>query len=251
MMNARAELEDRITALVKDLHPERVRKLAAILRRFDKESDSKIYEISDFESNKEMSDLIDCWKMSDVTPLELASMLSVAAHAYHSARAEWTAQLAWTGPKTPWVATRRTEQVLLEIIRAASERLFMMSFIVYKADSITQALFDAIQSGVDVSILIDSGKKHDDSSIHILKNSLPGAKIYTWENKDETFSGGRVHAKLVVADARFCFLSSANLTEYALERNMEAGVLIQGGEVPDRLHRHLDALVSMGVIKLN
>jgi phosphatidylserine/phosphatidylglycerophosphate/cardiolipin synthase-like enzyme len=37
-----------------------------------------------------------------------------------------------------------------------------------------------------------------------------------------------MHAKAAVADSSTAFLTSANLTEAALERNMELGVLIHG-----------------------
>ena len=35
---------------------------------------------------------------------------------------------------------------------------------------------------------------------------------------------------------------------HALEKNMEAGVLIKGGAIPSALHRHLEALVTTKVI---
>ncbi|HUH39073.1 MAG TPA: phospholipase D-like domain-containing protein, partial [Spongiibacteraceae bacterium] len=62
------------------------------------------------------------------------------------------------------------------------------------------------------------------------------------------FSGGCVHAKVAVADDRLCFITSANLTSYAMEKNMEAGVLISGGEVPNLLGCHLKSLVEMKLI---
>jgi phosphatidylserine/phosphatidylglycerophosphate/cardiolipin synthase-like enzyme len=53
-----------------------------------------------------------------------------------------------------------------------------------------------------------------------------------------------MHAKAAVADCRVAFLSSANLTEAALERNMELGVLIRGGNLPVAIDRLIDALVE-------
>jgi len=44
-------------------------------------------------------------------------------------------------------------------------------------------------------------------------------------------------------------ISSANLTEYALSLNMEAGVLITGGEAPGKAERHLKRLAEMGVLE--
>ena len=58
----------------------------------------------------------------------------------------------------------------------------------------------------------------------------------------------RVHAKVAVADENFCFVSSANLTGHAMEKNMEAGVFIRGGATPRDLHSHLEALETTHVV---
>jgi cardiolipin synthase A/B len=58
-----------------------------------------------------------------------------------------------------------------------------------------------------------------------------------------------VHAKCAVADGAVAFITSANLSTAAMERNMELGVLIRGGTIPDNLDRHLDALVTTGIVE--
>jgi phosphatidylserine/phosphatidylglycerophosphate/cardiolipin synthase-like enzyme len=58
-----------------------------------------------------------------------------------------------------------------------------------------------------------------------------------------------MHAKAVVADSHVAFLTSANLTEAALERNMELGVLIRGGMLPVSIERLVDALVISGELQ--
>ena len=107
------------------------------------------------------------------------------------------------------------------------------------------ALGEALARGAEVSILLESNERHGGGisvdSIAKMRESLPRATIYYWEMKDDEFIGGKVHAKVAVADAKICFVSSANLTGYAMEKNMEAGVLVRGGNVPDQLHRHLKA----------
>ena len=81
-----------------------------------------------------------------------------------------------------------------------------------------------------------------------LRNIVPDAWFYIWKDKDAAFVNGSVHAKVAVADGLFCFITSANLTGYAMDQNMEAGVLISGVPLPEQLHRHLEALVITGVI---
>lgn len=53
----------------------------------------------------------------------------------------------------------------------------------------------------------------------------------------------------VPADGELAFITSANLTSAAMERNMELGVLVKGGELPFELQRHLEALISTKIIE--
>lgn len=69
--------------------------------------------------------------------------------------------------------------------------------------------------------------------------------IFTWKEKPEPFVDGKVHAKVAVVDGARAFITSANLTGHALEKNMEAGVLINGGSVPKTLSDHLQALIDV------
>ena len=52
-----------------------------------------------------------------------------------------------------------------------------------------------------------------------------------------------------MADGRWLFLSSANLTEYAFTINMELGVLVTGGKLPTQVERHFDRLVEVGQLE--
>ena len=45
------------------------------------------------------------------------------------------------------------------------------------------------------------------------------------------------HRHTVTMDGRLAFVTSANLTSVAMERNMELGVLLRGGAVPCGTHR--------------
>ena len=77
---------------------------------------------------------------------------------------------------------------------------------------------------------------------------VSAARLYSWRDKAAPFSDGRVHAKVVVADDKMCFITSANLTGHAMEKNMEAGVLISGGRIAKLLDDHLRSLVDTKVV---
>lgn len=59
---------------------------------------------------------------------------------------------------------------------------------------------------------------------------------------------GLLPVKCVVADGRWLFLPSANLTEQAFSINMELGVLITGGSTPVQVEAHFDRMVLNGVL---
>ncbi len=81
-----------------------------------------------------------------------------------------------------------------------------------------------------------------------MESLVPNAHLYTWRDRGEIFSEGRVHAKVAVADRHTCFITSANLTGFAMDRNIEAGLLLSGGNIPQMLEEHLRALVSMKIV---
>jgi len=152
-------------------------------------------------------------------------------------------ELVWTGASTPLVSTRKTEQVLLETIEAAENDLFIVSYVAYDVDSIVRALRRAVGRGVKVEILMEStsdyGGRISMDSIALFKRELPEAILYWWSE-----SGASVHAKCAVSDGKVAFVTSANLTGAAMEKNMELGIKIEGGDIPRRLHDHLEALVT-------
>ena len=179
-------------------------------------------------------------------------MLIAASYVYTKAASEQTTELVWTGPTTPFVSARRTEQALLQVIKAAEQSLFITSFVAYDVSTIVKALNAANDRGVAISMLLELSQDHGGSitfdAIGKMRTLVPAAKLYAWRDKADPFSDGRVHAKVAVADGKTCFITSANLTGFAMERNMEAGVLIVGGQVPIALDKHLQALIAMKVV---
>ena len=77
--------------------------------------------------------------------------------------------------------------------------------------------------------------------------------VYFWpkekRGQDDKSKVGILHVKCAVADGRWLFLSSANLTEYAFTINMELGVLLRGGTIPRRVERQFEQLISSGQLQ--
>ena len=196
-------------------------------------------------------------KHAAIKPAELAAALRSASHTARLSEHRQSVELVWSGPSTGLVPVRHTEQVLCEVIELAGKRLFLVSFVAYEIASVISALNKAVERKVHVDILLESstacGGTVTTDSIKTMRKAVPGADLFIWST-DTDQPGPRpanasVHAKSIVADAKVAFITSANLSSSAMERNMELGVLVRGGSLPDSLHRHLDALVATGVVK--
>lgn len=242
-----------VSELVSIVSSDRVAALATKVRGVDaaKAGDLGAGVLSAKAGNA-LKGLVDAWKASTASGETLAAMLLAAAHAFRHAESLQKVELVWTGPTTELVPARRTEQALIQVINAAKHRLFITSYVAYDIESIAKALRSAAERGVKIEFLMElssaQGGKVSIDPIGNLRNIVPDAWFYIWKDKDAAFVNGSVHAKVAVADGLFCFITSANLTGYAMDQNMEAGVLISGVPLPEQLHRHLEALVITGVI---
>lgn len=247
-------LIEAVIDLVSNTPPTKAKQLAVAVGKLA--SPAKSDSLSSWAPNQNaqvrLAKLLAAWIASPIPPAELSGMLAGASAAYHQAKAEQEIELVWTGPSSKLVATRKTEQALLQVIDAAKSKLFMTSFVAYDVAAIMKALGRALERGVAVSMLLEASNMHGGNisfdAIGKMKAALPSARILSWAHKADEFSGGSVHAKIAVADENFCFISSANLTGHAMEKNMEAGVLIKGGAIPTSLHQHLEALVTTKVV---
>lgn len=248
------ELLDAIAALVSLVSPEKVQAVAAGVRRTDasKAATTLPSVVGTPVASTVVEQLAAAWLKTKVGSDELASMLIAASHVYAKAASEQSTELVWTGPTTPFVSARRTEQALLQVINSAEQSLFITSFVAYDVSTIVKALNAANDRGVTTSMLLELSQEHGGSitfdAIGKMRTLVPAANLYAWRDKADPFCDGSVHAKVAVADGRMCFITSANLTGHAMEKNMEAGVLITGGSIPRLLNEHLGSLVALNIV---
>jgi cardiolipin synthase A/B len=247
-------LIEAIIELVSDSPPDKTEQLAESIRGLSGAQEALPFTSWDASprARTALTKLVAAWRGAGIPAAELAAMLTAASAAYHKAKGEQEIELVWTGPSSRLIATRKTEQALLQVIDAAESRLFITSFVAYDVASIMSALRKAVDRGVEVSLLLESSGKHGGGvsmdAIGQMRAALPAARIYFWKDKGDSFAGGKVHAKVAVCDECLCFISSANLTGHAMEKNMEAGVLIRGGSLPIKLQNHLEALVTIKIL---
>jgi len=247
-------LLEAITAVVCLVSPEKVRALSGAIRKIEGvKANVALSDLVGTATAKAVVErLVKAWQVTSVGSGELASMLLAASHAFENVSKHQSAELVWTGPTTPFVSARRTEQALLQVIGAAKQTLFVTSFVAYDVSTIVKALNDASARGVSISMLLESSQDHGGSmSFDVsgkMRTLVPTAKLYAWRERAAQFADGRVHAKVAVADGDVCFITSANLTGHAMEQNMEAGVLLTGGQIPRLLHEHMQALIDTTMV---
>lgn len=248
-------LLDAVAELAALLSPSKVEAIASRLRgssHADGERDL-IGIVGTPPARAALGSLLAAWRKTTLTGDVVGGMLLGAAHGRLKSRREQGVEFVWTGPTTPFIATRRTEQVLLDLIERADRELFIVSFVAYDVPSVIAAITDAIDRGVDTRILVEASVTQGGSllvdPVATMKKAVPEARLYVWTDRVHPFTNGRVHAKLAVADTALAFLTSANLTGHALEKNMEAGILLTGGDTPGRLRDHLHALITTKVIR--
>lgn len=188
---------------------------------------------------------VTAWELSpDVAPQAVAAALRTSARMKQARRGRQEIDLVWTGPSSTFVPMRSTEQVMLELIGRAKKTLFLVTFVNYGATTVIGALNAAVSRGVAVRLLLEGTMKTTSK----LAETVPGASIFFWADDAKPPVSGKtpptVHAKCVVADRAEALVTSANLTDHALNLNMELGVHIIGGRQPAQLENHLNALVQ-------
>lgn len=178
----------------------------------------------------------------------LADSIRCAARAVKTVSSYEKVELLYTGPDSGSI--RRNVQGLLEVIRGARERLWVVSYVVGGGvDDVLRAMQERAEAGVTVRVLVDHRTDGYEHAAKRLATEAPGCSVYTWPDEKRTFEPGKLanlHAKCAVADGRQAFVSSANLTGWAMDHNLEVGYLVTGGPTPQKLEAHLDQLRSDG-----
>ncbi len=205
-------------------------------------------------------ELLSAWQQDggDITPAEVALMLRTAAISAKAYRESQAVELVWTGPLVSGATMRRTDQALLEVITSAQQSLLIVSFAVYKIPAIAGAIVQAASRGVTIRICVEapepSGQTMAYDTIKALGPAVAQrAALYVWPSDqrlhDANGHAGVLLAKCAVADGQLLFLSSANLTDYAMNLNIELGVLIRSASHAQRVAAQFEQMIAQGILR--
>ncbi|MDE3038966.1 MAG: DISARM system phospholipase D-like protein DrmC [Nitrospirota bacterium] len=198
------------------------------------------------------------WRQNPEVPAPaIATALLASSDTAARVSSEQSLEIVWTGPSALGSPIRRVDQALYELIDEAERDVLLASYVTYKAEKALKALHGATKRGVEVRLVLElaeeSGGKLNFDGLSQIKSKVPSAKVFYWplENRRRDARGrhGIFHAKCLVADGNITLVSSANLTDYGLEENIELGFLMRSTEVAKRLKRHFEQLVFQGELR--
>lgn len=170
------------------------------------------------------------------------------------------AELVWTGPEPAVSHSRDTAIVVAELFRSAARSVLVSTLVVKQAETVFKPLADRMVEvpGLKVQLFVHVGRgdkdaRHESEILREYAASLraiwPGpvrpALYYDPRSLDMSLdSRATWHAKVVVVDDEISFVTSANFTEWAQQRNVEAGALIRNAEFARQLRHQFEALVQ-------
>ncbi|MBL8808537.1 MAG: hypothetical protein JNM43_00045 [Planctomycetaceae bacterium] len=180
-----------------------------------------------------------------------------AFFAHETSRTTQSVELVWTGPSPPHTHLRRTDQALVEIIDGAQSELWVVSFAAYRVPTVMDSLQRALARGVLVSLVLESSEQSEGrlsaDQIYQLRAALNHAiSVYVWPTEKRRVNNGQrgmLHAKCALADSTHLLVSSANLTEAAMQLNIELGALINSCRHAKCVQGQLRWLVESGTLK--
>lgn len=225
----------------------------------DYQKSKLLLSIQSPQVKNKLQKLIDCWvnNFPELTSLGIYLSIQSSLATFKTSYFPST-ELIWTGPSNLSTNFRRTDQALLELIQGARNHLLVVSFAVYKAQPIIDAIENAILRNVNVIICLEDSNSNQGklsfSGLSAFSESIfKLASIYSWpiENRPHTANGkfGSLHAKIAVADQEKVFISSANLTDYAMDLNMEMGVLIKDKLIGEQITGLFNNLIMNSVLR--
>jgi len=175
------------------------------------------------------------------------------------------AELVWSGPDLAGDYTRDTRIVVHELFRKARKRVLVSTFALYQGEDLFLPLHETMAAHPELKVTLYLDISRGDSDLtdaqilaqfreKFLKDNWPWKPLpeifYYRKSMEKAGTSKRacLHAKTVIVDGLDVFLTSANLTEAAQLRNIEAGLLVKSTSLAAQVAYHFEALVRGGYL---
>lgn len=172
--------------------------------------------------------------------------------------------LVWSGPEVPGLHARDTRRVYEELLGSAERSVWASTYAFFdgpKAFEVLAQRMDTVAC-LHVTLLLNIQRRRGDTTAadqlvrafadRFWGTDWPGssrpAVYYDPRSLEPEGPAGVLHAKAVVADEEVVFVTSANLTEAALDRNIEVGLLVRDRALAATVSSHFRGLIDRGLL---
>ena len=168
--------------------------------------------------------------------------------------------LVWSGPEVLGLPARDTRQVYEELLGGAERSVWVSTFVYFDGPRAFEQLAQRMDTVADlrVTLLLNIQRARGDTTApdqlvrrftdRFWGTDWPGvakpAVYYDPRSLAPSGPSGVLHAKAVVVDDEAVFITSANLTEAALDRNIELGVLMRHRTLATSVAKHFQGLID-------
>ena len=173
--------------------------------------------------------------------------------------------LAWSGPEVPGLHARDTRRVYEELLGAAERSVWASTYVYFdgpRAFATLAEWMDTIPE-LQVTLLMNIQRRRGDTTAadqlvrrfadRFWTTDWPGEArprvVYDPRSIELDGPPGVLHAQAVVADGEAVFMTSANLTDAALDRNIELRVLIRDRALAASVTSHFQGLIDREVLR--
>ncbi|MCW6038990.1 DISARM system phospholipase D-like protein DrmC [Spirulina subsalsa FACHB-351] len=202
--------------------------------------------------------LLNYWQQTypNIQPQSIYLALLSSQQLHQQLQKEYEVQPIWTIPKETGEWPRRTEQTILKLIAQTQKELLIICFAVYNVPQIVSALQEALERGVTVRLIVELPEAAQKISVGVFQTFPPDLlekmDIYYWPKSQRPLGDkgqiGSLHIKGIVSDQTHLFVSSANLTQSALQLNLELGLLTKQPLLAQQITDTIDHLLCQHIL---
>jgi len=176
-------------------------------------------------------------------------------------------ELVTTGPDAGSATSRDTMVVVQDLFRSATRSVLLAGYELYQTEPLFRTLADrmAERPALAVRMFLNVKRPYGNSSTdsELIASFAQRFRAEHWpqdRHLPQIYYDPRslamdakqravLHAKCVVVDGRVTFVSSANFTEAAHQRNIEVGVLLRSEAIAERLKAFFEDLISTCAVR--
>lgn len=202
------------------------------------------------------------------TPAQLATVINaIVASQTAQPSLQHMLELVASGPQAPGGANRDTSVVVRDLFTHARDSVLVAGYAVHQGQMVFRALAERMDALPELRVRcfwdIPRPKGDTSANSEIIARFVYRFKTHQWpigSRLPAVFCDPRslaanrekaacLHAKCIVVDTRKVFISSANFTEAAQERNIELGVVVESPWLAGRVVQHFDGLLAINSLQ--